>query len=169
MTATKRITRIGAIFLLVIFLVSSMATMAMAAKVDKTKITSNDYGKNTMIFYANTSKKTNNVQVKATNGSALLVKSNQSSTGAKRGYWEVLIYGRNSTSDSWTYIKKVNITGSSTATLSMKGYTQYKIRVYAWNTATIGKYIGGSYSSNAYWLGGPSCTFTAYKNCTLAQ
>lgn len=30
MTATKRITRIGAIFLLVIFLVSSMATMALA-------------------------------------------------------------------------------------------------------------------------------------------
>ncbi len=32
MTATKRITRLGAIFLLVIFLVSSMATMALAAQ-----------------------------------------------------------------------------------------------------------------------------------------
>ena len=48
----------------------------------------------------------------------------------------------------------------------MKGYTQYKVRVYAWKTSTIGKTIGGKWNSSAYWSDGysPVCTFTAGSN-----
>ena len=80
------------------------------------------------------------------------------------GYFEVLVYGRNG-SGSWNYISKTNIKNASTTTLSMKGYTEYKVRVYSWNTLTIGSYRGGIYNSSAAgWYSAPRCTFTAKSN-----
>ena len=122
----------------------------------------------TMTFYVNAkNKNTTKISYSCTRGKFA---TNTGGIGNKYGYFEVQIWGRNSTSQSWTYLSKTNLKNASSSTLSMKGYTQYKVRVYAWNTATIGSYIGGIYNSvNASWItwlsgGAPTCTFKAKSN-----
>ncbi len=149
--------------LLVLISILVISPVASAATTSRASLTSNVTGKNTTTFYVNAkSKSTTKLAYSCTAGSFV------TKTGGLKnryGYFEVQIWGRNSTSEGWTYLSKTNIKNVSSTTLSMKGYTQYKVRVYAWNTVTIGSYIGGIYnSSNASWYTEPTCTFTAKSN-----
>ena len=148
---------------LVCMILASLVLPAYAATITKATHTSSTYGQNVTVFYVNAkNKNTTKVNYSCTQGS---FQTNKGSLKFLYGYYEVLIYGRNSTSESWTQISKTNIKNVSSTTLSMKGYTQYKVRVYSWNTITIGNYRGGEYkSSSASWWTTPTCTFTAKSN-----
>lgn len=152
----------------------SMALSASAVTVSKVTHKSPQYGGGSAtVFYVNANNK-NTTQLKYSSNTCALVEKNNTvagfpSQGWKGGYFEVLIWGRNSTSESWKELKthKVNMKGVTSATLSMSGYTQYKVRVYAWKTSTIGKTLGGRWDSSAYWWESsyaPTCTFTAKSN-----
>jgi len=147
---------------LVCFILASFTLPAAAATITKATHTSNTYGQNVTIFYVKAkSTGTTKLSYSCTQG-AFVTKSG--ATLGLKGYYEVLIYGKNS-NGGWTYLSKTNIKNASSTTLSMKGYTEYKVRVYSWNTATIGSYRGGVYnSSNASWLAAPTCTFKAKSN-----
>lgn len=146
---------------LVCFLIVSMFPIASAATVSSVKHTSNVYGKNVSIFYVNArNKNTTKVSVSCAKGAF----STNSGAINSYGFYEVLIYGRNSTSAGWNYISKTNIKDVSSTTLSMKGYTQYKVRIYSWATTTIANYAPRSSSPQWYWGSQPSCTFRAKSN-----
>lgn len=96
--------------------------------------------------------------------SAATVKSVSYSTTDKGGNKATVFYV-NANNKKTTNIKDV-----TSKTLSMKGYTQYKVQVYAWKASTIGSYMGGVCNSvNAGWCDWagkslPKCTFKAYSN-----
>ena len=78
------------------------------------------------------------------------------------GYFEIKIWGRNKTSDTWKEISKTNIKNKAYSTINLKGYTQYKIRVYSWKTSTISQTRCGKKYSEARWYKTlrPTCTFS---------
>ena len=157
----NRVFRRVIVLTLVCLLIFSMLPLASAATVSSVKHTSNVYGQNVTIFYVNANNKnTTKVSVSCARGAF------STNIGAVNsyGFYEVLIYGRNSTGASWNYISKTNLKDVSSATLSMKGYTQYKVRVYSWNTATVANYAPRSSSPQWYWGAQPSCTFRAKSN-----
>ena len=143
----------------------SVAMIASAATVSKVQHKSPEQGGGAAtVFYVNTSNKST-AKLQYTTDRAYFIRSD-GTTKARGAYTEVLIYGRNSKKESWTYISKTNLKNAGCPTvayLSMKDYTQYKVRVYSWKTTTIGSYIGGIYDhSGASWLAyGPTCTFKA--------
>ena len=147
---------------LVFVILASLVLPVSAATISKATHTSNTYGKNTTIFYVKAkSTSTAKLSYSCTQGSFV---TKQGSLRSLYGYYEVLIYGKNS-SGGWTQLSKTNVKNSSSTTLSMKGYTEYKVRVYSWNTTTIGSYLGGVYNSvNACWWAVPTCTFKAQSN-----
>lgn len=158
----KKIFRLVLSLFLVCLVITSLVLPAAAATISKATHTSNTYGKNVTIFYVKSkSTGTTTLNYSCTKGSFV---TKQGSLRSLNGYYEVLVYGKNS-SGGWTYLSKTNIKNSASTTLSMKGYTEYKVRVYSWNTTTIGSYLGGVYnSSNAAWWSAPTCTFTAKSN-----
>ena len=56
-------------------------------------------------------------------------------------YYEILIYGKNS-SGKYVQIDKINVKNKSSYNIPLKGYTDYKIKVYSWKTSTINSYEG---------------------------
>lgn len=156
---------------------TSLCISISAKTVDSVKHKSPQYGGGSAtVFYVNANNK-NTTKISCICSRGSLVDKNgceeKISTG-HRGYFEVLMWGRNNTSESWTKLDnhKVNIKNVTSATLSLKGYTQYKVRVYAWKTSTIGEYIGGKWDSSAYWfpMTNPTITFSAKSNVkSLAQ
>ncbi len=162
----KKLTKLTLSFLMVFVVLFSIVVPASAA----TKVshsTSQYGGGSATVFYVNAkNKNTTKLRYTCTTGHFI---SNKGTPWEHEGYFEIQIWGRNS-KESWKYIKKVNIKDVSSTTVSMSGYTQYKIRVYSWKTSTIGQYMGGQFnSSNASWCDWagkklPTCTFTAYSN-----
>lgn len=147
-------------FVLVCLIVASLATPASAATTAQ-KHTSNTYGKNVTSFYVTATSASKTVTLKYTNTSGNF--NTSSGLYALRGYYEILIYGVSGSSK--TLISKTNIKGTSSGTLSMTGYAKYWVRVYSWNTTTIGSYRGGIWNyAGACWCGSPTCTFTAKSN-----
>lgn len=162
----KRI--ISVIMLIVMCL--SLTLSVSAATISKATHKSPQYGGGSAtVFYVNAKNK-NTTKLNYSSTSWGLVEKNGVVQGASAkwqpGYFEIQIWGRNKTGDAWNYIKKENKATKLATTISMKGYTQYKVRVYAWKTSTIGKTIGGKWDSSAYWSDGyaPECTFTAGSN-----
>ena len=153
--------RILALSLVLLTIFSCMAP-AFAETITKFEFQSSRTGYSWKTFYVNTTdKKTAKLSFSDCGGYFMLANG---SSKIIRGYWEIEIDGRNSTSESWKDVKKYNIKNKSTDTIEMKGYTQYRIKVYAWKTTTIGSYRGGSYNhSGARWadLGAPKCTIKA--------
>lgn len=149
----------------------SLCLSISAATVDKVEHQSTQYGGNATVFYVNANdKKTTKISYSCSKWS--LVEKDGSRVGwpsqGKAGYSEILMWGRNSTNESWKKLNphKKNLKNVTYTTLSMSGYTQYKVRVYSWKTSTIGTYLGGDWDSSAYWSEGcaPQCTFRAYSN-----
>ena len=161
---TKRLVSL----LLVCVLCFSLVPTALAATVSKVTHASPMYGGGAAtVFYVN-AKNTSTTKLNYSSTAWCLYdkyRTATSSLGYKRGYFEILVYGKKS-NGTWTQISKTNMKNVSSTTLSMKGYTQYKVRVYAWKTSTIGTNIGGKFDSSAYWADGyaPVCTFTAKSN-----
>ena len=147
----------------------SMCLSVSAATISKAQHKSPQYGGGAAtVFYVNAKNK-NTTSINYSSDAWNLYdkyRTARSSLQWRYAYTEVQIWGRNNTSEGWKYISKTNVKNKRTQTLSMKGYTQYKVRVYSWKTSTIGTYIGGDYNSSAYWSDGmtPTCTFTAKSN-----
>lgn len=165
----KKLTRIAISVFMICVVFFSLAAPVSAATVSKvTYSTSNKGGNKATVFYVNAKdKKTTKLKYTCTVGHFV---TRQGNLRNRAGYFEILIWGRNSTSANWNYLSKTNMKNVQSTTLSMKGYTQYKIQVYAWRASTIGSYIGGVCNSgNAQWCDWagkalPKCTFTAYSN-----
>ena len=171
----KKFAKLAVTLLLVCVTIFSMIVPAMAATVSKVSYSTTWNGGNkATVFYVNANNKnTTKLKYSCTTG---LFYTRAGTLQEREGYFEVLIWGRNSTSQGWTYLSKTNIKDVSSTKVSMKGYTQYKVQVYAWKTTTIGKTIGGICNhSGAGWCDYsykdlPKCTFTAYSNVkTLAK
>ena len=150
----------------------SLCISASAATVTEVKHNSTKYGGGAAtVFYVNANNK-NTTKLSYSCDKWALVEKNGYCVGfpsqGKAGYFEVLMWGRNSTSESWQPLKthKINMKGTTFSTISLSGYTQYKVRVYAWKTSTIGTYLGGKWDSSAYWSDGyaPTCKFKAKSN-----
>ena len=163
--------RVTSIVMVCVFCVL-LCLPASAGTVSEVKHKSTKYGGGSAtVFYVNAVNK-NTTKLRYTCDKWALVEKDGSSVGfpsqGKAGYFEVLMWGRNSTSENWKVLKthKVNMKGVTSATLSMSGYTQYKVRVYTWKTSTLGSYLGGKWNSSAYWSDGyaPTCTFRAQSN-----
>jgi len=157
--------------LLSVIMCLSLTFSVSAATVSKVTHKSPQYGGgNATVFYVN-AKNTKSTSISYSSNTCALVEKNGAiagypSHGWKPGYFEIQIWGRNKTGAAWNYISKTNIKSTS-GSLSMKGYTQYKVRVYAWKTSTIGKTLGGRWDSSAYWWESsyaPTCTFKAKSN-----
>ena len=147
---------------LVLLIVVSMIPSALAATVSSVSHTTDVQGKNVTIFYVNAkNKNTTKLNYSCTKGA---FNTNYGSING-RGFFEILVYGRNSTSAGWNYISKTNMKDVASTTLSMSGYTQYKVRIYSWDTRTIASYTGRNSSAPmwVYWCQ-PTCTFTARSN-----
>lgn len=160
--------RIIYLFMVFVLCVSSFSTVFAATNVSKVKHTSPQYGGGAAtVFYVN-AKNTNTTKLNYSSDSWNLMDKYGTAYPSLKwryGYFEILVYGKKS-NGAWTQISKTNMKNKRSATLSMKGYTNYKVRIYAWKTSTIGTYIGGNYNSSAYWSDGmaPTCTFTAKSN-----
>jgi len=156
--------RILAMTLVVLTLLSCVAS-ASAKTIEKFTFRTDTDGYCWETFYANTKDK-KTAKLSFTNGAGLFV----TKTGALKGlngYWEIEIDGRNSTSESWKDYKTFNIKGKATDTIELKGYTQYRIKVYAWKTTTIGSNKGGACNhANARWvdMNTPMCIIKPKSN-----
>ncbi len=165
----KKLTKLTLSFLMVFVVLFSIVVPASAATGSPVTYSTSNYGGDKAItFYVNAkSKSTTKIRYTCTTGHFI---TNMGSFREHEGYFTVEISGRNSNKESWTNVKKVNIKNVTSKTLPMKGYTQYKIRVWSWKTSTIGANIGGVCNSiNASWCDWagkklPTCTFTAYSN-----
>ncbi len=165
----KKFSKIAMSLVMVVMVLFSLAAPASAATVSKvTYSTTNKGGNKATVFYVNAkNKKTTKIKYTCTTGHFI---TKSGGIQNHEGYFEVLIWGRNSTSESWKSLSKTNIKDVTSQTLSMKGYTQYKVQVYAWKASTIGSYMGGICNSvNAGWCDWagkslPKCTFTASSN-----
>lgn len=165
----KKLSKIIMSLMMVCVVLFSMAAPVSAATVSKvTYSTTNKGGNKATVFYVNAkNKNTTKIKYTCTTGHFI---TKQGTLREHEGYFEVLIWGRNSTSESWKSLSKTNIKDVTSQTLSMKGYTQYKVQVYAWKASTIGSYMGGICNSvNAGWCDWagkalPKCTFTASSN-----
>ncbi len=173
----KKIAKVTLSLALVLVVLFSITAPVSAATVKSVSYSTTSTGGNkATVFYVNTNNKnTTKIKYTCTVGD-FLTKQHGVGVQPLAGFFEILIYGRNSTSESWTYLSKTNMKNTTSQVLSMKGYTQYKVRVYAWKTSTIGSYLGGRYASDlAAWCDYagkslPKCTFTAYSNVkTLAK
>lgn len=165
----KRMTKRIISFVLVCIVCLSLSIPAFAATVSKvTYSTTNAGGNKATVFYVNANNK-NTTKIKYTCTTGHLI-DNKGFIQEHEGYFEIKIWGRNSTSESWTYISKTNVKDVTSKTISMKGYTQYKVQVYAWKATTICNYLGGRFQNATGgwcdWAGKtlPTCTFTAYSN-----
>ena len=156
----KKTIRRALSLMLVCLLVASLITSALAAS--RISHTSNVNGKNVTVFYVNASNKnTTKLNYSCTTGA---FNTDYGAVNAE-GFYEILIYGRNSSGAGWNYISKTNLKDVSSSTLSMRGYTQYKVRVYSWATSTIASYTGRKCSAPMwYWGAQPTCSFTARSN-----
>ncbi len=154
-------------FLMACAMCCSLLMGASAAKtISKATHTTTAYGGGAAsVFYVN-AKNTKKTQLNYSCDSGAFYGKNGATTW-KCGYFEVLVYGKNS-KGNWVQISKTNMKSVAKTTLSMKGYTQYKVRVYPWKTTTIGKTLGGKWNhSSARWYDVgwyPTCTFTAKSN-----
>ncbi len=132
----KKITKLTTSLLMVFAVLFSIVVPASAATVSKATHRSSQYGGSVSVFYVNAkNKNTTKLNYTCTTGHFI---DNKGSIQDHEGYFEIKIYGRNRTGESWKEIKKVNIKDVSSTTLSMKGYTQYKVRVYDWSSKTFG-------------------------------
>ena len=165
----KKIAKIVMSMLMVCMVLFSLAAPVSAATVKTVSYsTTNKGGNKATVFYVN-AKNTKTTKIKYTCTTGHFI-TKQGTLRDHEGYFEVKIWGRNKTTESWNYISKTNIKDVTSKTLSMKGYTQYKVQVYAWKASTIGSYMGGICNSvNAGWCDWagkslPKCTFKAYSN-----
>ncbi len=145
--------RIAIMALSVLMLLIVFAPVASAEQIKQFDFKTASYGKNHAVFYVNTynSSKT---PVQYASYKGYMHKNGASSTVYMQGYYEIKIWGRNSTSESWKYMSKTNITAKSVSTygsFNVKGYTQYKIQVYAWSTANFGQTVSKEYGTKSYW------------------
>lgn len=167
----KKIAKSTMSLVMVIIVLFSLTAPASAATVTSVShSTTSEGGNKAIVFYVNAkNKKTTKIKYTCTTGD-FFTKPHGVGALPLAGFFEILIWGRNSTSESWTYLSKTNMKNVTSQILSMKGYTQYKVRVYAWKASTIGNYMGGRYASSlAGWcdFAGkslPKCTFKAYSN-----
>lgn len=159
----KNILKTATSILLVCIMCLSLVSTVFAA--DKITHTSPQYGGGAAtVFYVQATKDTKTAKVEYYGTAGRLAKNNGTYGLGKYGYFEVLIYGKNS-KGKWEQISKTNLKEKASKTLSMKGYKEYKVRVYSWKTSTIGSYIGkNNYDSSAYWVYTPSANFKPGSN-----
>ncbi len=157
----KNLTKVMLSVLLVCILcISLISTTVAAADISHS---STEYGGGSAtVFYVKTTN-TNKATLRySSTAGRLSRKDGTVPVVGKYGYFEVLVYGKKS-NGQWVQISKTNMKNSASSSISMKGYKEYKVRVYSWKTSTIGTYIGGKYNSSAHWVAPylPTCYFTA--------
>lgn len=185
MTATKRITRIGAIFLLVIFLVSSMATMAMAASKTTSRDCSGDCdGETWKYVYVKTGSTANSKKVTLTMKKGTI-------SGKLYGFYDPVSFSRYGAYEikvcywngsKWVQEQDYDVYNRSSKTVTMnRSNTYYRILVYSWRVSTVFKsYMNnniindpglsgetGSHYENIIWTTSPKCTATPKEGCTM--
>lgn len=185
MTATKRITRIGAIFLLVIFLVSSMATMAMAASTVSSKNCSGDSdGQTWKYVYVKTgsTKASRQVTLTMTKGTLIgnLYGEFEDNGYSRYGSYEIKVCYWNGS--KWVQEQNYDVYNKSSATITMnKTNKYYRILVYSWNATTVFKsYFNkgiittlgitgdtADHYEDCYWSKIPKCTAKPKTGCTM--
>ena len=167
----KFITKICPI-IMVSVLCAFLCVSVSAKTVEKATHRTTKYGGNASVFYVNAEDKKTTTLSYSCSGHPLVKQDGTANEKANEyfyGYFELLMWGRNSTKESWKKLDthKINVKGAKLATLKLKGYTQYKIRVYSWKTSTIGTYVGGAWGNKSYWQLGdtyaPKCTFYPKK------
>ena len=74
------------------------------------------------------------------------------------GWYEIQVWGQKANSNTWVKIYTTadnnhkNIKNSEKGTaFTVKGYTKYKVRVYAWKTANFNKTVSSDYGTNSYY------------------
>ncbi len=157
--------KVVSLFLACVVCLTLIPTAFAATTVSKVQHSSTVYGGGAAtVFYVN-AKNTKTTKVEYYGTAGRLKKKDGSVCLGKYGYYEVLVYGKQS-NGTWKQISKTNLKNDASDTISMKGYKQYKVRVYDWRTSTIGSYIGGSYNSSACWVNPylPSAYFKAKSN-----
>ncbi len=84
-------------------------------------------------------------------------------------YYEILVFGKKA-DGSYTQISKNNVKNKGSYKIKFSGYTDYKIKVYSWKTATInqnGKFwvhpITKKATTNAEWVSGHIPTWRIQK------
>lgn len=151
--------------LLVFVTVFSMIPSASAATCKTTKTIKYAYqaGVKTRIYVESSNKKTVTLNYKSGSG-CLALKNGKG--GYVAGYVEVRIWGSNDGGKTWSsQLSKTNIKGKTTDTISMKGYTKYKVEFWTWNPRTIGSTRGGNYNwDDICWLSQPNTTVSAKTN-----
>lgn len=169
------IKKLLSVFLAAITLVSCFAFSASAKNVCK-EISgkSATYGGVSTTFYVNTKdKKKHSVTMKMTKGK---LRSDDSFlcgfTGVGKDiydYYEVLVFGKKS-NGTYVQISKANVKNKSSYKISFEGYTDYKIKIWSWKTATInsvGKYyvhpLKNSVIYSAEWMNGKLPTWKIQK------
>ena len=161
----KLLTRVFSLCLVFVLLIGSIPA-ASAYTVASASLTSDPTGGNKTVFFVDTNDK-NTAKIKYKCDPGMFAREDGKAT-AKFGYFEIRIWGRNSTSENWKELTKykVNIKNDADGTVKMKGYTQYKVQIYAWKATTAGKSMGGKYNwTGACWtVTCPSIKFTAYSS-----
>ena len=169
----KSFTKVFSIIMTCI-LCAFLCVTASAKTVKEATHQTTKYGGNASVFYVNAEDKGTTTLSYSCSSHPLTKQNgtaNEKLNESFAGYFEVLMWGRNKTSETWKPLKthKINIKGAQFATLKLKGYTQYKVRVYSWKTSTIGNYIGGAWGNRSYWQLGnmfaPKCKFYPKSYC----
>lgn len=187
MTATKRITRLGAIFLLVITMISILAPSALAASTTtKPKTTyGTTRGQSSAYIYVKTgstaaSRKVTLNMTKGTMKYSHLGQYTESSSvyGAyeiKVSYWN---------GSKWVAEKNYDVYNKPSNKVPLaKKNTYYRIQIYSWNVNTVFKSYGKndiipdvhipllhiyvSQYENIYWSKIPTCTAKPGRGCTM--
>ncbi len=158
----KKTIRIISLVLCLLMMVSFVAT-ASADTVTSKKFTVAKYGANKTTFYVH-AENTKEVKIGYTcTKGYLAINGKEPVWGAQvknncYGYYEFQIWGKSG--NTWVPIhatakgtqKNIKNSESNSKFLTVKGYTEYKVAVYAWNTKNFNKTINSSYGTNSYYL-----------------
>ena len=140
MTATKRITRMGALVLLIIFLMSSMATMALAAsKTASQEFINSAYGGRTSYVYVKTGNILTGRRVSMNmNAGTLTARTVGGGTGSAEVYDSYTVTVSRWNGKSWVQEQKFDVYNASSKTITMKkANSYYRIAVYSWKVQTL--------------------------------
>lgn len=184
MTTSKRMMRVGVIFMLVVMILASMTMPALAASTTSPRDCSGDKdGQTWKYVYVKTGKTSNSrkVTLTMTKGTIKGMMHNAYETAgfSRYGAYEIKVcYWDGS---NWVLEQNYDVYNKSGATITMKKTnTYYRILVYSWNATTVFRsYINkkvinqnlkndsGEYYENCYWSKIPGCTAKPKSGCTM--
>ncbi len=185
MTATKRITRIGALFLLVVTIITSLMVPALAASTTSSRNCSGDSdGQTWRYVYVKTGDTSNSKKVTLTMTKGKLVGKMygvyDTDKYSRYGAYEIKVCYWNGS--SWVQEQNYDVYNKSSKTITMKkSNTYYRILVYSWNATTVFRsYFNNGiittpgvtgdtadYYENCYWSTIPGCTAKPKSGCTM--